>query len=516
MRQRGCRGLCQLLACLLCTPTLGGGTGMADDVRFARGGRLRASTRTDADRVLINTPDGEIEFDHTDIRAINFEEWPERDWPARLTAVQNAPFETRCQTAQWALDHGLVTQAAALLRTLHSEMPAHEPTARLVSTLDRLDTPGEDPDLETITKSLDGQFQIARGTHVVLLHQHGAKDAQERIEHLERVFAAFYIDFSRQGMELAIPTKRLPSIWFAKRADYQAFLKLENAQAFLNTQGYYHPTRALVVTYDSRTDEPQASKRDALETQAARLREIELRIEQMPRGARLRMTRLSGGNRTCDQSQARAELAAFERDLVRQRVLLDAAWRELDLPIAAHELAHQLVAASGLAPHYHSFPIWLHEGLAMQFESLRGGRWAGLETPSSLRLAVWNSLDSAPVLAALLRDEGLEHGYRREPYAQAWAFVHFLRNCDSKTYVDLFDNLRVPQPTTVDPRRRARETILKSSDREILEWEKLWRAHLVTRKANENELDKAENSATKPTQKTEPQFRVEGEGVRRP
>ena len=48
---------------------------------------------------------------------------------------------------------------------------------------------------------------------------------------------------------------------------------------------------------------------------------------------------------------------------------------------AAHEIIHLLAANSGLLPRHDAFPIWLQEGLAMQFEVIRGGRWAGSAAP---------------------------------------------------------------------------------------------------------------------------------------
>ena len=51
---------------------------------------------------------------------------------------------------------------------------------------------------------------------------------------------------------------------------------------------------------------------------------------------------------------------------------------------------HQLIAATRLAPRHDAFPTWLHEGLAAQFETIRGGRWAGIgrrQRPAPSRLA---------------------------------------------------------------------------------------------------------------------------------
>ena len=73
------------------------------------------------------------------------------------------------------------------------------------------------------------------------------------------------------------------------------------------------------------------------------------------------------------------------------------------------------------------FPVWLHEGLAAQFEVIRGGRWAGISRAHDLRLPDWRRLEQPLKLERLIRDAGFGRGYQRDLYAQAWALVYFLR-----------------------------------------------------------------------------------------
>src|SRR5262249_36185174 len=80
-----------------------------------------------------------------------------------------------------------------------------------------------------------------------------------------------------------------------------------------------------------------------------------------------------------------------------------------------------------LAPQHDDLPLWLHEGLATQFEVIRGGRWAGFGRAHDLRLPDWRRIDPRPRLVPLLRDAGFGHGYQRDAYAAAWALVYYLR-----------------------------------------------------------------------------------------
>ena len=72
--------------------------------------------------------------------------------------------------------------------------------------------------------------------------------------------------------------------------------------------------------------------------------------------------------------------------------------RDTDDGTAAHEMIHLLAANSGLLPRHNAFPVWLQEGLAMQFEVIRGGRWAGIGRSRDLRLPDWRKLASRPLV----------------------------------------------------------------------------------------------------------------------
>ena len=76
-------------------------------------------------------------------------------------------------------------------------------------------------------------------------------------------------------------------------------------------------------------------------------------------------------------------------------MLLDLERRSIDLGTAAHEMIHQLAAESGFLPRHDAFPHWLNEGLAAQFEVIRGGRWSGISRAHDLRLPDWQT-DSRP------------------------------------------------------------------------------------------------------------------------
>ena len=125
-------------------------------------------------------------------------------------------------------------------------------------------------------------------------------------------------------------------------------------------------------------------------------------------------------------------------------MLLDLDRRSIDLGTAAHEMIHQLAVESGLVPRHDAFPHWLHEGLAAQFEVIRGGRWSGISRAHDLRLPDWRKIQDPIALERLVRDAGFGRGYQRDPYAQAWALVYYLRTRHSREFLTFLDLLRGP------------------------------------------------------------------------
>ena len=90
-------------------------------------------------------------------------------------------FEARFAAAWWAIENGLTTEVAAELRELHALDPKHQPAARMAAVLTRLDEPCIDPDFDRFQNALGIATRVARGPHVILLHQHSDAEADERI-----------------------------------------------------------------------------------------------------------------------------------------------------------------------------------------------------------------------------------------------------------------------------------------------------------------------------------------------
>jgi hypothetical protein len=418
--------------------------GGAELIYPRRGGEVQLPATVAGDRVILDLPGGRVELGRAEIRKLVPGFWPGAEWEARRRQARAAGFAARFDAAWWAIENGLTTEVAAELRELRALDPGHAPTSRMVAVLDRLDRPCPDPDLTGFRRALGIATREARGPHVVLLHQHPDAEARERIELLERVITGYYLLFAAEGVELTVPRRRLVSAWFAERADYLAFLRQQDAEAFVTTTGYFHPTWDAVVACDARSTADQRAARAALDARRDELRRFAATLDRLPARGRLRIKLAEEPARAVGRAEGRALLERLDREIAYRAALLDLDWRAIDLGTAAHEMIHQLTADSGLLPRPDAFPHWLHEGLAAQFEVIRGGRWAGISRAHDLRLPDWRKIQPPPKLDRLVCDAGFGHGYRRDLYAQAWALVYYLRARHPREFLTLLDLLRSP------------------------------------------------------------------------
>ena len=450
----------------------------ADLVYFAKGGEAQVPLTIEGANVRVDIPGRSFEFLKEDFREIVPGHWPEREWKSREAVALAGGAEARSAAAWWALENGFTPQAESMLKAAHQADPTHQPTARMVAVLARLAKPCPDPDLEPLLSALGGASEVARGSHVVLVHQHTAEEAAERVELLERVVTTYYLLFAAQGIDLTVPGHRLASAYFSEHKDYLEYLRAENLQAFRSTRGYFHPTLNAVVAYDARSSGALKQSREPLAARQRELASWKTTLERLPSGRRLLIQLRGESPRTMSRAQAQKYLEELQRDLSRRQLLLEIDRRSIDLGTAAHEMVHQLVASSRLAPHHDDFPLWLHEGFATQFEVIRGGRWAGVGRTHDLRLPDWRAIPRRTSLSLLVEDHGFGRGYQRDSYAQAWALVFYLRKERPQQFLTFLDLLRAPDAEAPRSKNRSASAFRLAFGDDLEELQKDWHLYL--------------------------------------
>lgn len=472
-------GWCLLVAVLI---LLRAAPAWADLVYFARGGEAQVPVQRDGATFKVMIPGRSYTFTKADLRKVVPGFWPEHEWEARKARALAGGADDRFAAAWWALENGLTPQAESMLREAHRTDPGHPPTARMVRMLDRLDRQAIDPDLTGLEHALRGTYEVARGRHVALVHQHSADEAAERLDLLERVVVTYYLLFASQGVELPVPRCRMASGWFARHEDYLDYLQAENLGVFRSTRGYYHPTLNAVLTYDGRSSAAHKQARESLAARGAELDRMARVLEQLPPRARLGFELRGEPKALLTRAAGQARLDEMRHDLERRELLLELDWRSVDHGTAAHEMVHQLVASSGLAPHHDDFPYWLHEGFAAQFEVIRGGRWSGIGRAHDIRLSDWRSLPGSPPMAPLIQDIGFGRGYQRGLYAQAWGLVYFLRKEHPDQFLTFLDLLRAPDVESTRGHARVLNAFHVAFGKDLEELQTRWHRYLAATK----------------------------------
>lgn len=417
---------------------------VADWLRFRAGGDILLPAEIDGDSVRLAAPARTYEFQKSDFSRIVPGHWPEHEWPMRLEAARPGGARTLYQAAWWALENGLTPEALSCLQEAFQADPSLTPVDRLHPLMLRLGVPLPDPDLARLHAGIPGEFQLARSDHLILLHQHPADEAESLLETLERVYATFYLCFTAQGFDLSLPDRRVVLIWYAREKPFQEQVRRESGRVMPTTRGYYSPSRDVVLLSDTRSTADHRRAESANQSRRAELERVSESLANLPAKARFRFEVGGEPPRTLTRAEAQLVVDRLGREVDRQELLLDLRRRAMDLGTACHELVHLLVAASGLLPRGGDSPLWFQEGLAMQFETVRGGRWAGLSRLHDIRLADYRRINPPPRLGSLLADEGLGHGYRNESYAAAWSFVYYLRKREPRVFVTLLDRYRAP------------------------------------------------------------------------
>jgi hypothetical protein len=473
----------------------------ADLVYFRKGGEAQLPVRIDGNRVSLILPDGPIELLRDDFREIIPGFWPEAEWETRRQKAQKMGFAARYAAVWWGIENGLTREVISELRALHQVDPMHAPTARMAAVLDRLDRSCVDPEYAPFLRALGGEFAVARGPHVLLLHQHSDADAQERIGTLERVLTGYHLLFAAQAIELRVPSQRLVSAWFATKKDYLAFLHSQGSDAFATTRGYFHPTWDAIVAFDARSTAEQRHERETLNTRREELRILTEQVDRAPPRGRIKIKVIGKPAQTMGREAAKAFIAGVDREITFELVLLDLDRRSIDLGTAAHEMIHQLAASTGLVVGHASFPYWLNEGLAAQFEVIRGGRWSGISRAHDLRLPDWRKLADPLPLERLVRDSGFGHGYSRDLYAQAWSLVYYLRTQLPQQFLTFLDLLRSPAPVLSGPSTpgdRVFSAFQRAFGDDLANLERDWRLFMSTVKTPLEQRAPAGQSREKP------------------
>ena len=223
----------------------------ADLYEFNNGGTIIADGRRGHGVVTIQLAGRSFAFLESDFQRIAATGDFSTSWSQKLGAIKSNSVDGRLDAALWALERGHVEESVELIEETAKLHPQDDHAARLNSLLNQLRSPKGDPSTKRLQLALNAGFDEIRTPNLLFLHQNSERSAKPKVEFLERIVVAFFLEFGLRGVALELPRTRMVCVEWGKRPAYLAFLKSQNAGAFHATNGFYHPTFRALIAYQS-------------------------------------------------------------------------------------------------------------------------------------------------------------------------------------------------------------------------------------------------------------------------
>lgn len=325
---------------------------------------------------------------------------PDEMYRLSLDLLKRAWLKEYNATVERVLELNPEHKGAKLVAKLREQMAADVP-----------DGDGEKRMREIVRNS---DMQIASSKHFIILHDLGSDrraadkvsliDARKKL--LEDVYESFMLFFFARGAELEVPKEKLCVVFFKLQKDFESFAKARSP-SLSSAAGFWDPEINVSFFYSDITDPVY-----------------------------LEVNRLFQELKDQERAMVRNKMGELRRLTLTMTMLLQLWQEELNIEVISHEATHQLAGSTGLLPRNIRVPFWIHEGLAMHFESPKGGSWAGIGAINENRLKWYKGLATNQRLANLdfiVGDElfnyaraGNRLSMLHDAYGQGWALTHFL------------------------------------------------------------------------------------------
>ena len=336
----------------------------------------------------------------------------------RKQAETKKDVEVCLDAARFALHGGELNEFYLCCSAAWKADKNHPTVLRLIQMKQKMDQPvsfssEHEKALRDYVKNRSG-MRFERSKHFLLLHDTNDKKqgrkrltrAQERLQLLETVYAAFLMKFCLEGVELEVPKEPLMVCLFAEHSDYLHFVNLLGP-SLASAAGFYDRKANISVFYDQGTDK-------AFDALKAMNRDLQAQKDEIKR------RRLRGGK----------DIIRFADTI---QLLTEVSRENLDIEVVSHEATHHMAGNTGLMPGDAPVPVWAAEGLATYFESPKQAAWSGIGAVNSDRLKWYRALEPDRehsnidfIVSDKIFKYAASHNASLHGYGQAWALTHFL------------------------------------------------------------------------------------------
>ncbi|QDV90538.1 hypothetical protein RAS2_16170 [Phycisphaerae bacterium RAS2] len=256
--------------------------------------------------------------------------------------------------------------------------------------------------LDALSAALGGSFRRYHTEHFEILSDCDAGTVRRVLDLAEDTFRGVSRFIARLELPHRPPAGRMPMLLFERYKGYERHARQAGFPASEAVPGYFDETTGICALFNF-------ANSTAIRTQRDELWRREREQKSLQR---------SGSN-------ANAAAAAPAQDDVKsaQRAL-DATQQAVIATVVRHEIAHQVLAATGVQSTSSGAARWLIEGTAMQFENADGPNAFRLadalaippdDRPAHARRVVGDPRELAPGTAGA-----------SAAYAMAWALVYYL------------------------------------------------------------------------------------------
>lgn len=342
---------------------------------------------------------------------------------------QRGKASTRDQIAlaQWALEHGLLTQFEKTMDELAKNDPADPTVAVYTKVREALAQKPSSDDTALWKKKVFDSHRTALSDHYVLFHTSARDETAEvksRLARLEETFKAFYYWHALHGKALPVPRKRLMAVVeSANEQPSDAYLKqVKRLEARpIHRGSALAPRQNVIVFAGSRIDQPYEVLTRSTEKMWAEYDPDGI-IAYKPSGFPRGVPYISGPS---FEAQSLALLTKALKD-------------DAEVAAATFDGTRQLLAGAELLPGNVAAPQWIHAGMGSLFQTPAGSPWRMYGAPHWAHYFTFKKLKTDKKLPGdfqLLKDvvtdryfiEGSkEKGTPVKGRSTAWALTYFL------------------------------------------------------------------------------------------
>ncbi len=295
-------------------------------------------------------------------------------------------------------------------------------------------------------------FRLKRTGHFVVATDVPDPIVKHLITRLETTYYAIHQFCRVNRIPIQVSSGKLEVVFYDRLTDYQREARKLGVDP-RGTYGFYCQPWNRSVFYNIENDAQMVRLRDQVMQSRHNLEHAERVVANLPRDVDgVRLSYPDGRTVTMSAREAQEELAGNRLKLRQLENRLARYAEQFNESVIQHEAAHHVLFVGGVLVREASTPLWLTEGLAMQFEAppSKVGRTPTMISPYRLdeyhRAYQEGKLRNVRFVLSVRNVMTDNTNQRAIYYAQAWALVYYLRKVQPERFAAYVKALGTRRP----------------------------------------------------------------------